>query len=810
MTVVAYAVLAFLILGVLADNVTIGAVVAGLLFFVIQLGNKVAELSKKITKLEHALNDKSTKPLTKPEAEFEGQDLSIAQSQETYAASASTIAKVTMSAEQVEQQRSLDKGHGAEVTEKVENDNLQPVIAIDEEQSLKLSDVETESEEPSFDETLKDRQITPQEEKATDSLLAEGSLLADVSLSAEGSLPTDDSNVGGVTTKAVTPAKPHLIEVLFRKLFDFAWGWVTGGNPFVRVGMILLFMGMSFLVRYAIGEGLISIEARLITVGLFAIGLLCLGWSKREQRENFSLVLQGGGIGLLYLTIFASFSLYKVLPSTLSFVLLSVTVILAAILSVQQNARPLALFATVGGFLAPVLTSSGNNNYVGLFTYYSILNIGIFSLAWFKSWRILNFVGFLFTFLISTAWGVLRYHAENFTTTEPFLIFFFLLYVAIGILYAYKRTNFHKDYVDGSIIFGTPIFVFGLQTAMVQHIEYGVAISAACLGVFYVLLATVLWRKFAERLKLLSETFLSLGVIFLTLAIPFAIDGKLTAAAWAIEGAGILWLSIKQKHALRRFFGIGLVFLAGVMLFYGLFTSYSPEASNPQSQAFFNSFFIGCVLIAIAASISSCLLSKDFEGRYSVEKIFSSVLLIYAILVLLTGFSFEVRDFYLVKPQGSLLALLSAVAIFAYSVFAKRANWREGHFASTFFILIIVISSALSVLLQDQLANYYGYILWPLVISFGFYGLKNARNVLPSWLSLTAHIIHAVSLITLLFWEGIWQLMLGYTLLAILFNFLSNKFNWPELKVLSIGFLLILLLCGITAIAIDGHADNPT
>ena len=389
-----------------------------------------------------------------------------------------------------------------------------------------------------------------------------------------------------------TPDKPSFISELAGKIVNRIWRWITDGNVFVRVGIIILFMGMTFLIRYAIGENLIPIEFRLAAVAATAIALLVWGWIQRLKRRNFALVVQGGGIGLLYLTIFAGFSLYRVLPSTPAFILLAAVVVLAAMLAILQDAKPLALFATVGGFLAPVLTSSGSNNYIGLFSYYTVLNIGIFSIAWFKSWRILNFLGFVFTFVISGIWGALSYRPEFFSTTEPFLIIFFLLYVAIAVLFAYRRAPVFKDYVDSSLIFGTPLLAFGMQSALVNEFEYGIAISAFSLAGFYLALTYLLWEYLGAKFRLLCETFLSLGVIFATLAIPFAIDGTLTGATWAIEGAGILWVSIQQKQKYRRLFGAGLIFAAGIILAYELLLSSNAQSVNYQ-YAFVNSAFMG-------------------------------------------------------------------------------------------------------------------------------------------------------------------------------------------------------------------------
>ncbi len=612
--------------------------------------------------------------------------------------------------------------------------------------------------------------------------------------------PDEIEQQAEIPAPPVQPKAPSFID----KLIKAGWNWFTDGNIFVRVGIVILFMGMTFLIRYAITENIIPIELRLVAVSAVAIGLMVWGWLQREKKPGFALVVQGGGIGLLYLTIFAGFSLYDVIPSTLAFILLALTVILAAVLAVLQDAKSIALFASIGGFMAPILTSSGSNNYIGLFSYYTILNIGIFAIAWFKSWRILNFVGFIFTFAISAIWGVLSYKDIYFSTTEPFLIIFFLLYVAIGILFAHKRTPFYKDYVDSSLIFGTPLLAFGMQTAIVHIFEYGIAISAALLAVFYLLLANVLWKKFGERLRLLSETFVSLGVIFATLAIPFAIDGSLTAATWAIEGAGILWISIKQQQKYRRLFGIALVFAAGVMLVSELFLPIA--ALRPVfDYPFANSAFIGCVIIAISASCSCWLVSTEYDDKFSFERVLTYPLLCYSLLVLLLGFEYQIFDFDLYRQHGSLLAVLSAVSIVAYTVAAGKLQWHWGHWTGVGFILPLVTAAILAYAYQHQLAAYYGYLVWPLSIIAYFYALRWATDNVTAKFLLAAHILISIVIVTLLLWEGLWQLLLGYSLLTIAFNYLGDRLSWPQLKSCALIFLPVLIITSIGAIKIDGN-----
>src|SRR5262249_32061267 len=148
--------------------------------------------------------------------------------------------------------------------------------------------------------------------------------------------------------------------------------------------------------------------------------------------------------------------IYSVLPPGAAFTLLIAIVALSVALAILQDSQAFALLAVSGGFLAPILASTGHGSHVMLFSYYAVLNGGILAIAWFKAGRPLNLAGFLFTFVIGTAWGVLSYQASLFASTEPFLILFFLFYVAIAVLFASRQPPELRGYVDGTLVFGTP------------------------------------------------------------------------------------------------------------------------------------------------------------------------------------------------------------------------------------------------------------------------------------------------------------------------------------------------------------------
>src|SRR6202035_5162096 len=283
---------------------------------------------------------------------------------------------------------------------------------------------------------------------------------------------------GPTSTVAHSSAKEPAVIAAIRSFF-------TGGNTLVRVGVIVLFFGVAFLLRYMAEHTHVPIEIRLTGIALVSVALIILGWRLRKTRGGYALAVQGGGVGILYLIVFAAMRLYSILPAALAFPLLVLIAIASATLAVLQNSMSFALLAVSGGFLAPVLASTGQGSHVVLFSYYAVLNAGIVAIAWFKAWRPLNVAGFVFTFAIGTAWGVLKYRPEDFATTEPFLILYFLFYLGISILFTLRQPTKSIGYIDGTLIFGTPIVIFSLQSAMLHDHLMSLAYSAIILSALY-------------------------------------------------------------------------------------------------------------------------------------------------------------------------------------------------------------------------------------------------------------------------------------------------------------------------------------
>lgn len=476
--------------------------------------------------------------------------------------------------------------------------------------------------------------------------------------------------------------------------------WLFGGNLVAKVGLLILFFGVSFLLKYAAARVSVPIEFRLAAIVLADIGLLLWGWRIRIKRPAISLPVQGAALGILMLVTFGAFRIYHLIPGELAFGLLFCLTFFTCLLAVLQNAVWLAVFGIAGGFIAPILTSTGQGSHIGLFSYYALLNAGILAIALKRSWRLLNLLGFAFTFVISSTWGVLRYQPENFASVQAFLILFFIYYVAIAILYAARQAPRLKNYVDGTLVFGTPLLAFSLQYAIVHDKPFGLALSALVLGLFYIILALALWQRRASSLKLLVESFLALGIVFGTLAIPFALDGRWTSAAWALEGAGIVWVGLRQRQPLTWLFGV-LVQLGAWISFVTSINGLSPEIAAKSN------LWMGFLLLAgtgLAMAMNFRRRVDDGETPPVVAKL-ATLFLGLAALWLLAGAWGQIFLHAHGNLQGTLYVLSATFVAGVLGLIARQLNWGVARY---FALVPQIAAGALFTLLLFGLVNDYG------------------------------------------------------------------------------------------------------
>jgi uncharacterized membrane protein len=479
-----------------------------------------------------------------------------------------------------------------------------------------------------------------------------------------------------------------------------AKAWLFGGNLVAKLGLAILFIGVSFLLKYAAARVSIPIELRLTGIVLADLALLQWAWRIRLTRPTISLPTQGAAVAILMLTTFGAFKLYALIPGGAAFALLFVLTAFACLLALLQDALWLAIFGIIGGFAAPILTSTGGGSHIALLSYYALLNTGVLALALLRSWRLLNLLGFVFTFLIATAWGVLNYSPEYYPSAQFFLVLFFGFYVAIALLYAARQAPTLKHYVDGTLVFGTPLAGFGLQYGLVKAMPFGLAYSALALGLFYIGLAVWLWQKRGTTLKLLIESFLALGVVFGSLAIPFALDGRWTSAAWALEGAGMVWVGLRQRQTLAWMFGL--------LVQFGAWVSFIGAVSGLDGvEAATANLWLGFLLLSATAFLMAMNFRVQTEEpghRFDFAQV-ATFFLGFAALWMLAGAWTEI----ILRNEGSWLATLLAISgLFVAGLLAAIAIILQWTAARSFALWVQTLAGLVFLFLAATRLNWPG------------------------------------------------------------------------------------------------------
>jgi len=594
--------------------------------------------------------------------------------------------------------------------------------------------------------------------------------------------------------------------------------FVRGGNPMVRIGVIVLFFGIAFLAKLAIDADLFPIELRMAAIAGVGIALALAGFRVRLTRPAFALPLQGGGMAVLFLSVFAAYRLYQLLPATLCFALLVALVAFTVLLAVLQNSMVLAAMGVAGGFVAPVLASSGSGDHVGLFSYFLLLNLGIFAIAWRKAWRILNWLGFLFTFGIGTAWGAKYYTPELFSTTEPFLIAHFVLYVIISVLFALRQPPALRGLVDSTLVFGTPLVTFGLQSQLVAHIPMGLAYSAVGAAAIYIALG--LWMVKQAKLKLLLQAFIANGVVLASIAVPLALDARWTAVTWAVEGVGALWIGTRQGRVLPRIGGIALQFLAGASFCVHL-------AQDPLRTAplFLGNTFLGALTVALAGLFCAAYIYRCRNRLHRIEGYAHWLLGAWGFAWWYGAGLFDVAQQGSNANEWGVTLLFLAGSLLAALALLKRESWPGWRFptlATIWGLFLVLLAMAID---ERHPLKALGWLGWPVAVGaqlFTLWHIDDRYGKFLQWLHAATHWL-MILLVTWAaaywvqrwagghgLWEPVmWGLIPGVALLLTCRAVSGDRWPWAALPraYLVIASSPIVVMLGLWLVLVN--ADRP-
>ncbi len=500
---------------------------------------------------------------------------------------------------------------------------------------------------------------------------------------------------------------------------DRLHSFLFGGNTLVRIGIILLFFGFAFFLSYASEQGWFPIKLRLSAAAAAGVALLTIGWRLRDLRREYALALQGGGAGIAYLTAFAATNFYGLIGPGVGLGAMLVLVALTGALAVRQDAPSLALLSSLGGFLGPVLVTR-DASHVALFSYYAVLDAGIVTVAWFRAWRLLSLLGFVFTFLVGAWWGAAFYQPQHFATTQPFLALFLALFVAVPVLHAWRQPLRLVGFVAGTLVFGVPLAAFTLQHRLASGSEDGPAVSAIAFCIFYAVVAVLVSDRGRgrESLRPLVESFAALSVIFGTLAIPLAADGHWIAVALALEGTAMVWISTRQNRRLFLLTGFAIQFLAGCI------------AISGNSWATVSVLEVGHLTVGLCGLVSAwCLRRCGVAGVNS--RLVSVVALAWGSVWWYGGGVNQISWHLSSLDQNCAILGFLAISAATFTLMRTRLDWKDLAYPPLLLLPAMVLLTIRGLSMTPHLLTGWGLIAWPAVFLIQYWVLWRCETEWP-------------------------------------------------------------------------------
>ncbi|MBU3668771.1 MAG: DUF2339 domain-containing protein [Candidatus Taylorbacteria bacterium] len=476
----------------------------------------------------------------------------------------------------------------------------------------------------------------------------------------------------------------------------------VGGRLLGKIGIFAVLIGLAIFIKYAFDNNWVGPVGKVMVGMMIGVLGIILGSTLRKKYENYSDVLMGGGLGVLYLSSYSAFFFYHLLSSNAAYVILMLITGVSVVLSIHNNTKALAIVGIVCGFLTPVLVSVQTPTFVELLTYILILDVGVVMVSYVYKWIQLNhiaFVGTMAAFIVSAAQHVdqisVGYKMTS-ITYYSYAFVYFLIFLAASIAHhVVRKENSNQD----DIVF---IALNGLSHALLGYMLL-YPIYPGLMGYFMLFLAViysvVAYLSFETHKgdEVLNKFLAGMAALFLTTAIPLHFDGVWIALFWFIEaiifyvvdkslkgqnlysyGSMVYVLGLIQVFTytgirygenpavfINKSFGLYLVAtITAYVLAYILHVDENKTEKTKQLTGMYIGAAQVLTLIAITAEISRFYGYKIQEG-YRVygerDTVISIFWMLYAIFLLVVGFMKNTRFF---RIFGLILFVLTAAKIF--------------------------------------------------------------------------------------------------------------------------------------------------
>ena len=433
------------------------------------------------------------------------------------------------------------------------------------------------------------------------------------------SAPDDATEDGPAPARPATPSPgderdaPSLPRTPSLDLSGWNWEWLLGGNWLARIGIVALIFGVAFFISLAIDRGWLG-ETQRVLLGVFGgIAFLGAGEYWRRRYAVWAQTVTGGGLAILYLSVYGAFALYGLISPTLAFGAFSLITLAGALLSLRHEAVAVGVFSIFGGFATPLLLQERLPDQRLLLAYVLVLDMGILALAGFRNWRWFTLLAWAGSLVLFAFW-----ESELKPPTalaQIGITVIFLIFAAATVIFHLVRRQ-AANIADLALITLNAAGYYGISYFLIyDEFRPWMGGFTALLGVFYTLLAAGIRMRGEAQLNLTLFS-AGLAVVFAVLAVPIQLGGPWISVAWGLEGLALTWMSFPLRMRELRWAGYA-VFAVSAAWLLGLDT---PDALNENLTPFANWYTLSYAATIALPVLAGYLLHRNRDSLAPVER----------------------------------------------------------------------------------------------------------------------------------------------------------------------------------------------
>ena len=439
----------------------------------------------------------------------------------------------------------------------------------------------------------------------------------------------DDAPSGGPAAEAADDApsgEPAAAGTVRRRGIASSVDWeiVLGGNWLARVGALALIIGVAFFLKLAFDNDWIG-ETGRIALGI-AGGLALVGAGEYWYRRYaiYAQALIGGGVAILYLSVFAAYAFYDLVAVYPAIGALAFISVGAAALALRHESTSLAILGIVGAFLAPFLigetgapaeTSAAGASYE-VMAYVVVINLGVLALSTFRNWRWFTLLSLIASLASFMAWLDYQGPDIEIAASQAFLTAIFLTFVASTMLYHVLWRRVPRAFDHAIMTLNAGAYLALSYAMMWDDFREWMGLFAFSLALFYVGLGALALRRGREQYYLALMA-LGVAMVMLAVAAPVQFGGPWFGAAWTAQGAVLVWLSFRLGRLPTRIAGYVQLGLAASWLL----LADMPQAISEDLTPFWNPYALTFAVAAAAAYAAAYMLRRERGTLHERERV---------------------------------------------------------------------------------------------------------------------------------------------------------------------------------------------